>query len=278
MKRILVPCDFSESAVQAYMFAMNIAAQTEAEVFVLKVIDMPFVYETPFGMAQYYVSAEVITELEEEAKKRFERLKTKHPRHEKLSFTALQGPVTLTIRQFILENSIDLVVMGTLGASGWKEYFIGSNTEKIVRLSSVSVLAVRKSQELAQIKNIVFPTTLDLNQTDLINQLKKLQSLFSAMLHVLLINTPGNMKRSQDEMAMMEEYALHYKLKDYSLNTRDDFYEQDGIINFAHEIKADMIAMGTHGRKGLAHLFMGSVAEDVVNHVDCPIWTYSIKN
>lgn len=85
------------------------------------------------------------------------------------------------------------------------------------------------------------------------------------------------MMRSAEEMDMMEEFARHYALSNYTLNTRNDFSEQDGIINFAHEIKADMITMGTHGRRGLAHLFMGSVTEDVVNHVDCPIWTYVIK-
>ncbi len=75
-------------------------------------------------------------------------------------------------------------------------------------------------------------------------------------------------------MDLLEEFARHYDLSHYTLNTRNDFSEQDGIINFTHEIKADMIAMGTHGRRGLAHLFMGSVTEDVVNHVDCPIWTF----
>jgi K+-sensing histidine kinase KdpD len=141
----------------------------------------------------------------------------------------------------------------------------------------VPVLAVRKTQALSQIKNIVFPTTLELNQIDLVKHVKNLQTFFSAMLHLLLINTPGNMQRTKDEMGMMEEYAHHHNVSNYTLNTRNDFYEQDGIINFAHEMKADMIAMGTHGRRGLAHLFMGSVAEDVVNHVDCPIWTYSIR-
>ncbi|CAN5183741.1 hypothetical protein BH23BAC2_BH23BAC2_01360 [soil metagenome] len=48
-------------------------------------------------------------------------------------------------------------------------------------------------------------------------------------------------------------------------------------MNFTVEIKADMIAMDTHSRKGLAHLFSGSVTEEVVNHMDCPIWTYSIE-
>ena len=66
-------------------------------------------------------------------------------------------------------------------------------------------------------------------------------------------------------------------LKNYTLNVFNDPYEESGVINFAQEIDADMIAMGTHGRRGLAHLMSGSVAEDIVNHVDCPIWTYSIK-
>jgi hypothetical protein len=85
------------------------------------------------------------------------------------------------------------------------------------------------------------------------------------------------MLRTKDEMDLMEEFARHYKLTQYTRNTRNDFNEPDGIINFAHEVKADMIAMGTNGRRGVAHLFMGSVAEDVVNRVDCPIWTYVVR-
>jgi nucleotide-binding universal stress UspA family protein len=50
------------------------------------------------------------------------------------------------------------------------------------------------------------------------------------------------------------------------------------VINFAHSIDADMIAMGTHGRKGLAHILSGSLTEDVVNHVECPTWSYTIKS
>jgi nucleotide-binding universal stress UspA family protein len=277
MKRILVPCDFSESAIEAYSFALNMAARTEAEVFVLHVMEMPFVYDTLLGPTTYYVEPDMINRLQKEAHRSFERLKEKHPRKDGVTFKAIHGPITTTIRQFITENRIDLVVMGTLGASGWKEYFIGSNTEKVVRFSPVPVLAVRKALETKQIRNIVFPTTLELDQVDLVKRIKDLQSFFSAMLHLLLINTPGNMMRTKDEMEMMEYYARHYSLSNYTLNTRNDFYEQDGIINFAHEMKADMIAMGTHGRRGLAHLFIGSVAEDVVNHVDCPIWTYSIR-
>jgi nucleotide-binding universal stress UspA family protein len=48
-------------------------------------------------------------------------------------------------------------------------------------------------------------------------------------------------------------------------------------MRFTNDINADMIAMATHGRKGLAHFLSGSIAEDLVNHVSCPIWTYILK-
>jgi len=277
MKKILVPCDFSETAIQAYVFALNIATKAKAEVFVLKVIDLPFFYETTFGPTPQYFDTGILQDIEADAKNNFEKMKATHPWKGTVSFATLHGSVNFSIHQFAEENNIDLIVMGTKGASGLKEYWIGSNTEKVVRYATVPVLAIRKSFKLEEIKNIVFPTTMQHNQDDLIKHVKELQSFFSAKIHLLLVNTPGNMLRSADEMDIMEEFVRHYSISNYTLNTRNDFSEQDGIINFAHEIKADLIAMGTHGRKGLAHLFMGSVTEDVVNHVDGPIWTYLVK-
>jgi len=52
--------------------------------------------------------------------------------------------------------------------------------------------------------------------------------------------------------------------------------EEDGIIHYAEEIEADMLALGTHGRTVLGRLFSGSLAEHVVSHAKRPIWTYHI--
>jgi nucleotide-binding universal stress UspA family protein len=65
--------------------------------------------------------------------------------------------------------------------------------------------------------------------------------------------------------------------KNFKIHVYNDIDEQEGTLNFANEVGADMIAMGTHGRRGLAHLFTGSIAEDVVNHVQCPMWTYKTR-
>ncbi len=160
MKKILVPCDFSESSLHAYEFALNLAEKAHAEVFVLKIIDLPFMYETSFGATPEYVDPSTLKYLEEDAINKFETIKSRYARKDKVTFSILRGSVTFMVQRFAEDHKIDLIVMGTRGASGLKEYWIGSNTEKVVRYSPVPVLAIRKSFDISKIKNIVFPTTL----------------------------------------------------------------------------------------------------------------------
>ncbi|MBL7850605.1 MAG: universal stress protein [Cyclobacteriaceae bacterium] len=275
MKRnLLVPCDFSPESREAYQFALQLASRTGGSVHVLKAVDLPVMYESALGAAPYYFDPTLIRELKDNARVQFDKLVAQYPSAVKVEFTVKEGPVTPTIRQFIADHGIDLVVMGTRGASGLEEYLIGSNTEKVVRFSPVPVFAVRKSVPLESIRNIVFPTTLE-SQPELMREVKALQEFFGARLHLVLVNTPYNLLRTDDELARMKSFAEQHQLSNYTLNTRDDFREPNAIINFANEMKADLIAMGTHGRRGLAHFFTGSITESVVNHMDGIIWTFS---
>lgn len=276
MKKILVPCDFSEPAIEAFRFAVDIAARSrESKITVLKVIDLPvFVYGASIDMPAYDFNPNLLADLEKGARQKFERMNKKFGKgFRNVSFSIAHGPVLNSIRETITEKKIDLVVMGTHGATGLAGFFVGSNTEKIVRFSGVPVFAVRKAVPLKSIKHIVFPTTLESHQTDFIKKLKVLQEFFNARLHLLFLNTPFNFIRDSD----LNEYAKRHKFVNYTLNIRNDRYEPDGILSFVHEINADMLAMPTHGRKGLSHFLNGSVTENVVNQVKCPIWTYAIK-
>ena len=73
----------------------------------------------------------------------------------------------------------------------------------------------------------------------------------------------------------LEEFAAHYKLSNYNVHFRNYRNEEEGITDFSNEV--DLIAMATHARKGLAHLFNGSITENVVNHIECPVWTYCLN-
>jgi nucleotide-binding universal stress UspA family protein len=274
MKKILVPCDFSEPAIEAFKFAVDIASKSGGSVKVLKVIELPVMYESAFGFPSYNFDAGLMKELKDDGEKKFKKMATKYGKgFTKVSFSVVQGPVTPTLREFISEKKCDLVVMGTHGASGLTELLVGSNAEKMVRLSPVPVLAVHQTAQVKSIKNIVFPTTLHLNQSDFVRKLKQVQEFFGARLHILFLNTPGNFIGDNE----LKDYALHYKFSNFTLNIRNNRYEPDGIIAFVKEVNADMLAMATHARKGLSHFILGSITEDVVNHVQCPVWTYAIK-
>jgi len=278
MKKILVPCDFSEQAVNAFRFALDVAAQSKGEIHIINVVEVPVVHDSVLMPVMAYEEA-LFQELREKAEKQFKKMQTKYaPENKKITSKVIFGPVYRMLTDYISDNSIDLVVMGSKGSSGIREILIGSNAEKIVRNSPVPVITIKKYVKGESIKNIVFPNTLNTeNQEDLVTSVKALQSFFKAKIHIVWINTPTNFTRDTITQKRLNAFAKRFMLKDYTINIFNDPYEEAGVINFTKDINGDMIAMGTHGRKGLAHLMSGSVAEDVVNHVDCPIWTYAIK-
>jgi len=92
-----------------------------------------------------------------------------------------------------------------------------------------------------------------------------------------MINTPNRFVRDITAMKLLEDMATRNMFKDYKISTFNDITEEEGIIYFADQINADLIAMGTQGRTGIAHLISGSIAEEVVNHAKRPVWTYRLR-
>ncbi len=277
MKKIIVPCDFSKPAVNAYRFALDIAAQSKGIVHLLHVIELPVIYDSVVIPA-LYIENVLYNELKESADKKFMKLTARYF-NEKVKIIAEVkfGPIHPTITTYAQEEQADLIVMGTQGAEGMKEFFIGSNAEKVVRTSTVPVI-VMKDNFKGHVKNIVFPTLFQTeSQEDLVMKVKVLQNFFKAHLHIVWINTPLNFSNDSDTHAKLEDFAKRFMLKNYSLHIYNYTDSEEGIIHFADDIDADMIAMGTHGRRGLAHLFIGSLAESIVNHSKYLIWTSVLK-
>lgn len=276
MKKILVPCDFSEQSVSAFQLAVDLSEQAKREVHLLHVVELPVMHDSML-MPTLAFEATLLKELADNAENQFKKIKAEYASEIPVITKVVFGGTSMMILDYIKEAEIELVVMGTKGASGLRELVIGSNAEKIVRRASCPVITVRKHTKLHTIKNIVFPNSLEQDQEDLVQHVKALQDFLKATLHIVWINTPGNFTSDGVTMVRLKDFAKRFMLKDYTLNVFNDTFEESGVISFAHTIKADMIAMGTHGRRGLNHVMSGSVAEDVVNHIDCPIWTYTIK-
>jgi len=278
MKKILVPCDFSKPAVNAFRYALRIANEMKATIHLIFVTELP-VMSGDVLMPVIGFDSAFIVDITDKAEKEFKALTEKYKTESvKVEFKFELGPISQTILGYINTEKIDLVIMGSQGARGLKEIFIGSNAEKIVRKSPVPVLVV-KNYFNGNVTNIVFPNTLETeHQEDLVMKVKALQSLFKAILHIVYINTPLNFTSDRITLERLQAFVKRFMIKDYTINVFNHQDEEEGINLFAKRMNAQMIAMGTHSRKGIAHLVNGSLAEDVTNHADSLVWTYTLKN
>jgi nucleotide-binding universal stress UspA family protein len=276
MKKILVPCDFSNTAVQAFRFACQVAALSKGEVFLLNVIELPSLHGSMLVPIHAYEAA-FLKEIKSKAHRNFEKLKEKWGARVKTHLFVEHGSVAEGVRRFADKKKVDLIVIGTHGSSGLKEFTVGSNAEKIVRSAQVPVIAIKKFVNTTSLKSIVVPTDLNVASKDFIPSVKALQGFLKARIHLLYVNVPSHFTPDHVTEKRLIEFARTNQLKNCSIHIYNDIDEESGIMNFSAKFKNKAIAMSTHGRKGLNHLMRGSVAEDVVNHIDCPIWTLAAK-
>ncbi len=178
-----------------------------------------------------------------------------------------------TVAAEVAEEDVHLVVMGTTGAEGLSELLVGSNAEKVVRNANCPVITVNEKVDLDTINDIVFASNFHEIPPNFVERLKEVQELFDANLKLVKINTPAAFNTTKHDREKMEDFAKQFDLDNFSVDIYNYTNEEDGIVLFAEEVEADMIAIGTNQRKGLNHFMMGSIAEDVVNHSLCPVWT-----
>ncbi|WP_299457008.1 universal stress protein [uncultured Microscilla sp.] len=274
MKKILVPIDFSEQSINAFNVAKNIAKKADAEVLLLNVIE-PYM---PFSEVGYTATEQdYISHLKDTSVSHLKRM-AEEDNGIKVSSQVEIGSIFKVIKTYINDQAIDLVVMGTQGASGLEEILIGSNTEKIVRTSACPVLTVRNTADSFEVKALVFATNLRQEQVKAVEILKEFQQFFGAHIHLVYVNTPNAFLSSHEIKEQSDEFVKKANLENFTLHVESDVNEEIGVIHAAENLGVDMIAMGTHQRKGLAHWFAGSIAEDVVNHANRPVLTFGLKN
>lgn len=277
MKKILVPVDFSTPSENALKVASELAQKNKAEVHVLHVIELA---ESLFGAEQFNVNDEQIIFFMKLAQKRFETfLQKEYLKEITVKSFVEPGSAAIAIRETVEKNDIDIIVMGSNGVSGIEEIVIGSNTEKVVRHSEVPVLVVKNEMKSIAINNIVFASNFEIENLDAYKKAKRFADSFDAKMLMLYVNLPGNQFSSTPEIH--EQMRVFLNKVEMPLNKDhveifNDYTIQEGVINGSEKLKADLIIIPTHGRKGISHFFNGSIGEDVVNHSDLPVLTLKI--
>ena len=166
--------------------------------------------------------------------------------------------------------------MGSRGTSGLEEMLVGSNTEKVVRNSKIPVLVIKREVENFKIENIVFASNFEQKSKVAFQNILDFAALFNSRLHLLKINTIHNFETTTESSDAIRNFINEFDLGDYTLNIFNDVSVEKGILNFANIIDADVILLNTSGRRGLAHLFTGSIGEDLANHAKLPVITFKV--
>ncbi|WP_417856275.1 universal stress protein [Xanthomarina gelatinilytica] len=277
MNKIIVPIDFSEHSEYALEAAVKLAKGNDAEIIALHMLEMSDSVLTSTDSEQQQ-KAVFFLKL---AEKRFNEFLDK-PYLKEANVTPLvkHFKVFSEVNDVAKDQGADLIVMGSHGTSGLSEIFVGSNTEKVVRHSEIPVLVLKHKFNKDHLKDVVFASDFSAESVAVYQKAKTLFQDFKAKLHLLHVNLPSDRFRSTNEIDqtvsnfLMKAEGNLDKLS--QINFVSDYTVEKGVLNFANKIGADLIAVATHGRTGIAHFFEGSISEDIANHAVLPVMTFKI--
>ncbi|WP_027138689.1 universal stress protein [Gaetbulibacter saemankumensis] len=277
MKKIIVPIDFSEHSEFALKTAARLARKYDAEVLVLHMLEMSDLMLTASEGLQYE-KASFFIKLSEQKFEDF--LKKDYLSDIKITPIIKHFKVFSEVDDVAKEHRADLIVMGSHGASGVKEFFVGSNTERVVRNSEIPVLVVKNMLNDVDFNDVVFACDFEEDAIKPYINASKMFNLIGGKLKLVYVNLPNERFKSSLEI---EKRVVNFLNKAdgnldnlSNVNYVSDYTVEDGVLNFALKEGADMIAIPTHGKKGLAHFFEGSIGEDIANHATIPVMTFKI--
>ena len=286
MKRLLVPTDFSAEALKGLQTAVQIAKKLDAEIFLLHVFTQEIIFYADYisiNELENMTEADMqdtqkvnMTRLLKEQRLQLSLLKRQYSQVKISPFVAFND-MQQQLNNFVKEQKIDLLVMGSKGLENDDRLFAGSNAQKIIRTARCPVLTVKHYNPEATFRNICFASDFRQAPNAFITTLKAWQQAFGSTLHLLKVITPSNFEISSQTLDTMESFARAYQLQHYALHSFNAFVEYEGIIEFADRNQIDLIVMLTQGNTGIMHVLMGSIAEDVANMAKHPLLTFNLS-
>ncbi len=279
MKNILVPFDFSNHSLAALEVANSIAEKQKANISLLYVILDPFTASSGVSRKEYK-SSNINKFLEAVKKETFNNLKNtlKYFENKKVKIkpvVTVNASVYKGILRFIDTRKTDLVIMGTHGASGFKTKFLGTNTERIFRMTSKPVMIVSGDAGNTDFKRIVFATDLEQRSVRVLSRVWKFISSYKAKTEILRINTPSDTLRSSYAIGKMRNITKKFK-GEFEFVQKDADSPEAGINDYLIKSKADLLIIGVHRKKGFKRLFTDRVSESITRTVKIPVLTIDL--
>lgn len=269
MKSILAPTDFSACAFQATEAAAKLARRFGASLHLMTCLPLPKNWsrlsarekaQMPEAQQRIYNTEVLFNDL----RNRFSDIDVK---------TAYcGGKLAAEVREYVKRHAIDFIVMGSHGSSGKNEYFVGSNTQKVVREVHCPALVVKEPLEEANFDKVVFASSFLENEREPFLKFKDFVKHFVPEIHLVEVHTSSLLDPpyflSHEAMEEFRSLCAPFRCETH---IHRNFNVERGIRTFAEEIGAKLIGISNHHRHPLKRMLIGSNVEALVNHSSIPV-------
>jgi nucleotide-binding universal stress UspA family protein len=275
MKKILVPTDFSSFGKIAENAALSIAKKANASVDFLHLMDIPkFLSQSATAKPELPEEMKAAIGQAHQYMNELNKNATDKGLNAKTFISETSGIDVL--KNHVKQHEIDLVIMGSHGASGLKEAFLGSNTQKVLRTVSAPVLVVKNAIP-ENFSDIVFASTFKEDVHKAFEKVQNFANIFAANIHLLYVNMPYNFEESGISVERMQKFAAQYPGNFFKIHIFNAFDEETGILKFSQANNIDLIATSTHGKSGFIQMLSPSVTESLANHSSLPVLSVNLK-
>ena len=272
MKRILFPTDFSETAKNAFQYALKMADSLQAEILLLHTFDMPIIdgAEVPINFKEIYDTLEV-TQMSHfkdhipELKRIADAVGMGHIR---LTHLLKSGDLTYAMKEAIAEQEISLVVMGTGGASkNWFDSLFGSQAGEAINALTVPVMSVPSEMEYKKIKTIAFTNLYREKDFRALKRLAEIASRYDATIKSLFVKKSFS-DISEEKIKTWEARCADLPVQFFVIphdnvrETIEDFIESQHI---------DLLTMLTEKRGFFEDIFSSSLTQQMAYNVEIPM-------
>jgi len=282
MKKLLIPTDFSDNAIKAVTYAAEIAKRTGAAIYLLHVIEpVTDRIRQPYPLHER-LEEEIANARLNDLKSLKDTLADVYP-DITIETELAKGTVTTSILDYAENLPADIIIMGTQGASGLKEVFLGSISGGTIGRTTIPVLAIPFEYLMEQPDAIVFATNRYEEDRDLLDKIVELASLFNAVVHVVVfvdIDTSTadyyiyNHKQLNQYLSFLKQTYPGISFTGELLEDKD-FEETIEEYNIKNEV--DIVAMITYPKSFWDKLLKKSVTKKMAFHSRIPVLAIPVK-
>ncbi|MEM8998963.1 MAG: universal stress protein [Bacteroidota bacterium] len=275
MKNVLVPIDFSMNAWNAIRYAQQLFRETSCTFYVLHVDSAPKEVLSILNNGNIAVKETLTTprkrlgELVQRAKKTF--FNSNHVYVPLIE----HGQFIEYMKKTVHEKNIDLIVMGTKGASGLREHIIGSNTGDVITKVQCDVLVIPEGVQFKKPKEIAFPTDYNsFYSYKILNAISEIGKLDDSAIRVMNVVKSGSIltKEQQQNKEYLFDYLNEIFTAKNSFHTITNKNVNAAIQCFVESREIDMITMVAKNLNFLQQILFDSLIEKISFHTKVPFF------